>query len=80
LKQAVLDGKATAIRAEDLLALNKEDCRELVRDNEVIYVFHNRIDSVGDKRESEERVFEAVEESLEDLLTIVKKLTAANAC
>ncbi len=77
LKQTV--GDATALRAEDLLALSKEDCRALVRDNRVIYVYHNRIDATGDKRESEERVFEAVAETLDELLTIIKKLTAANA-
>jgi len=78
LKQAT-HGKAAAMRAEDLLAMNKETCRELLRDNEVVYFYHNRIDSVGDKKESEERVFEAVEEALEELITIIKKLTAANA-
>ena len=77
LKQFV--GKATAIRAEDLLSMNKENCRELVRDNDTVYIYHNRIDAVGDKKESEERVFEAVEETLEELLVIIKKLTAANA-
>lgn len=70
---------ATAIRADDLLSMGKDECRAFVRDNEVIYVYHNRIDAVGDKRESEEKVFEAVEEALAELLTIIKKLTAANA-
>lgn len=70
---------AVAIRAEDLLAMGKEESRALFRENDVVYVYHNRIDSVGDKKESEERVFEAVEETLEELVTIIKKLTAANA-
>lgn len=71
--------QSSAIRAADLLNMSKEDCRAFVRDNDVIYVYHNRIDAVGDKRDSEERVFEAVEEALAELLTIIKKLTAANA-
>jgi uncharacterized protein (TIGR02687 family) len=78
LKKA-LNNQAAAITAEDLLSMNRDTCRELIRDNEVVYVYHNRIDSVGDKKESEDRVFEAVEETLDELLTIVKKLTAANA-
>ena len=44
----------------------------------MVYVYHNRIDATGDKKESEGRVFEAVEESLKELLKIIKKLTAAN--
>ena len=77
LKQAV--GPAAAIRAEELLSLNRDTIREMLRDNEVVYIFHNRINSIGDKKDSEERVFEAVEETLEELMTIIKKLTAANA-
>ena len=53
--------------------------RTLIRDHDVIYIFHNRIDATGDKRESEERVFEAVEESLQELIRLIKKLTGANA-
>ena len=71
--------RGTCIKTDDLMALNKDDSRALVRDNDVIYVYHNRIDLIGDKRESEERVFEAVEETLQDILKLIKKLTAANA-
>ena len=78
LKQAT-GGHAVAIRAEELLAMTRDDLRALVRDHEVTYIYHNRIDSTGDKKELEERVFEAVEDTLDELLTIVKKLTAANA-
>jgi uncharacterized protein (TIGR02687 family) len=77
LAQAVPDG-ATALRADRLLAMTREESRALFRDHQVIYVYHNRIDAVGDKRESEERVFEAVEEALTDLIDIIKKLANAN--
>jgi uncharacterized protein (TIGR02687 family) len=68
----------TAINAENLLALNRDECRALTREHEVVYVYHNRIDATGDKTASEGRVFAAVEESFQDLLKVIKKLTAAN--
>ena len=74
-----VSGSAKAIRAEELLGLNRDECRSLFREHDVVYVFHNRIDATGDKKESEERVFEAVEETLQELIKIIKKLTAANA-
>lgn len=77
--ETINHSQAVALRAEDVLAMSREDSRTLFRENDVVYVYHNRIDSVGDKKESEERVFEAVEETLEELVTIIKKLTAANA-
>jgi uncharacterized protein (TIGR02687 family) len=77
--QAGIDRPATAMRADDLLAMQKDDCRAMIRDHDVVYVYHNRIDATGDKRETEERTCEAVEEALEELVKIIKKLTAANA-
>lgn len=71
--------RATACKADALMAMKGDDCRTLVRDHDVIYVYHNRIDATGDKRESEERVFEAVEETLQELIRLTKKLTGANA-
>ena len=77
--EKTISQRATALKAEELMALNKEDCRAFLRDHDVIYIYHNRIDTTGDKRESEERVFEAVEETLQELIRLVKKLTGANA-
>ena len=71
--------KGAAVKAEEVMALKADECRTLLRDHDVIYVYHNRIDITGDKRESEERVFEAVEECLKDLVKLIKKLTRANA-
>ena len=71
--------RGTAIRAEDLRHLDKGDCRALVRDHDVVYVYHNLIDKTGDSRDTEERVFNAVEDTLRELVNIVKKLANANA-
>ena len=71
--------KGATVKAEEVMALKADECRTLLRDHDVIYVYHNRIDITGDKRESEERVFEAVEECLKDLVKLIKKLTRANA-
>jgi uncharacterized protein (TIGR02687 family) len=78
LGQAI-NKRTTACKADELMAMKGDDCRALVRDHDVIYVYHNRIDATGDKRESEERVFEAVEETLQELIRLIKKLTGANA-
>lgn len=67
------------VRAKDLMAMNQADSRALLRDNEVVYVYHNLIDKTGDTRDTEERVFAAVEETLSELIRLVKKLTNANA-
>jgi len=78
LNQAIKQ-RGTALRAEELMALNRDDCRALVRDHDVVYVYHNIIDKTGDSRDSEERVFDAVEDTLQELVRIIKKLASANA-
>lgn len=69
----------TAIQAEDFKALNHDERRELFKNNRVLYVYHNRIDATGDKPGTEKQVFEAAEDTLHDLVDLVKKATSANA-
>ncbi|MDY0222241.1 MAG: BREX-1 system phosphatase PglZ type A [Desulfobacterium sp.] len=77
--QDAVKGAAKAMRADELMGMNRTECRELFREHDVVYVYHNQIDATGDKRESEGRVFDAVEDTLEELIKIIKKLVAANA-
>jgi len=67
-----------AIQAEDLMKMERDESRALVRDNEVIYIYHNLIDKTGDTRDTEERVFAATEDTLQELIRIIKKLANAN--
>ncbi|MER9202959.1 BREX-1 system phosphatase PglZ type A [Mesorhizobium sp. M0933] len=71
--------RTTALKAEELMGLDKEEARALIRDHDIVYVYHNLIDAIGDKRDSEERVFEAAEDTIEELIRLVKKLNGANA-
>lgn len=70
---------SAVVLAKDVLGMGREESRALMRDNEVVYVYHNLIDKTGDTRDTEERVFGAAEETLGELLRLVKKLTNANA-
>ena len=82
-RNKILDGaiqhSGKAIQAEALMALNKDECRALVRDHDVVYIYHDLIDKTGDSRDSEGRVFDAVEKTLEELIKVIKKLSSANA-
>ena len=73
------DARAVAIQAEDFLELHsKTDGRALMHDHDVIYIFHNVIDKVGDDASNEVKTFEAVEQAFEDLKKIVKKVANIN--
>ncbi|MDZ4405300.1 BREX-1 system phosphatase PglZ type A [Prosthecobacter sp.] len=73
------DGKATAIQAEEFLELNtKTEGRALMRDHEVIYIFHNIIDKTGDAAGTEAKTFDAVEQAFAELDLIIKKVANIN--
>ena len=47
--------------------------------NDVVYIYHNQIDAIGDKPVTEDEVFDAAEHAIDEVVKLVKKLTSANA-
>src|SRR6056297_1073596 len=70
--------RVTAMKAEAFMALKADDGKQIFRDHDVLYLYHNRIDAMGDKLATEERLPEAAEDAIEDLTRLVRKLTTAN--
>ena len=79
-RDKILQGvKGHAISAAGVLAMPGDELRELYKQHQIFYVYHDRIDAAGDKAPTERTVFEAAEETLRELLLLVKKWTNANA-
>ena len=71
--------RATAIKAADFMNFKANtDGREFVKQYDLIYIYHNRIDKTGDDTTSEEKVFEAVADELIYLKEIIKKIANMN--
>jgi uncharacterized protein (TIGR02687 family) len=60
-----------AIKAEDLMSLGRERGREWVRDHRLVYVYHDRIDMIGDKQASETKTFEAADQTIQELSNVL---------
>ena len=56
----------------------KTEGRILSKENDVVYIYHNGIDAVGDKRETEGKVFDAVESEFDTLIRILKQIANVN--
>jgi uncharacterized protein (TIGR02687 family) len=69
---------AAAIRSSDLLNMGRDESREFAKANQVIYVYHDQIDAIGDDKKTEDRVFEAAQSAISEIVDILKKLTNAN--
>lgn len=58
----------------DLMKLKAEEAREKIKGKRVVYIYHNRIDDVGDKPQSEHEVFKAAEETINELTMMINSL------
>ena len=63
-----------AVQSEDLLKLKSEESRSLVTDSDVVYIYHNVIDSRGDNSSTESDTFRATDEAIEELFEIVSHI------
>lgn len=72
-------GTTAAVQSDAVSRMDKDAVRALIRDNDVVYIYHNLIDATGDKTASEGQVFEAAERAIQDLEQLVRRLAGNNA-
>ena len=71
--------RANAIAADDFMAMNaSSEGREYVKAFDLIYIYHNHIDHIGDDKTSEGKVFDAVETELEFLDKLLRHIANMN--
>lgn len=64
----------TALQASSFLKLGREERRTAVGDASLVYLYHNRIDAVGDEATTEDDVFRACGETVRELVALVSLL------
>ena len=60
-----------AVKAEELLAKKKDEGREFVRGKQIVYIYHNTVDVIGDDAKSEQDTFLAVRKAINELAALV---------
>ena len=77
-RKAVLkatDSASTAIQYKAFIDMKKDERNAFITGNKVVYIYHNTIDAVGDKLQTEYKVFSACEEAVTELQTLIKTLS-----
>ena len=64
-----------AVTFDDLFKANKAVVRELLQGKNIVYVYHNQVDARGDKPASENEVFNACREAIDEIIRLIRKLT-----
>ncbi len=66
------------IQYDDIKVKKSTELKDLVSGLEVIYIYHNQIDARGDKAPTEDEIFNACDEAIEEIYTLIRRLASAN--
>jgi len=69
---SIANPNSVAVTYNDLLQMKQTERRALVQGKEIVYIYHNTIDALGDKPATETKVFEACDSAISELNAIVK--------
>ena len=64
------------VQYDDIKDMNTAELRGLVAGNNVIYVYHNQIDARGDKPNTEDEVFAACREAVQEIYALIHALSS----
>ena len=76
-REAVLQAAAPtarALRAQTYLDMAAADRKALLKESELVYLYHNKIDATGEKLATESDVFDACAETVDELVSIAKRV------
>ena len=64
------------VQFDDISGMNQEQLRQIFTGQDFVYVYHNQIDARGDKANTENEVFNACEEAVNEIFTFIKRLNS----
>ena len=65
---------SVCIQFDDMKALKKMELREIITGKQVVYVYHNQIDARGDKQSTENEVFIACQEAVQEIIDLIHRI------
>ncbi len=79
-RQVILQKKkpqSRCVQYDDIKGLSVAELRSIFTRQEVVYVYHNQIDARGDKLSTENEVFIACAEAVEEISALIRRLTTS---
>jgi uncharacterized protein (TIGR02687 family) len=64
-----------ALSFDELANAKQDRIRELLQEKNIVYIYHNQVDARGDKAASENEVFNACSEAIEEIYRLIKRLS-----
>lgn len=76
-RKAILEAKnskSDCVQYDDLIKMTRDGMRQFFAGKEVIYIYHNQIDARGDKLNTEDEVFVACDEAMNEIEDLIRRL------
>ena len=63
-----------AVQFDYINSLKRPELRSLLKGKDIVYVYHNQIDAIGDNSSTENEVFKASQEAIDEINTLTTRL------
>ena len=77
-REAILQSQepnSKCVQYDDIKTMKQAQLREIFTGMDVVYIYHNQIDARGDKQNTENEVFTACAEAIEEIYALIKRLS-----
>lgn len=78
-RQSILQkycANSVCVQFDDIKSLKKAELREIFTGKQIVYVYHNQIDARGDKVNTQDEVFSACEEAVNEIADLIRRISA----
>lgn len=66
---------SAGISYSEIIKYKKDDLREFFQGKEIIYIYHDQIDARGDNSSTEDEVFNASNEAINEIIDLIRRLS-----
>lgn len=68
---------SVCIQFDEIKSMKVADLRDVLTKRQVIYVYHNQIDARGDKPNTEDEVFNACQEAVQEIMDLIRRINGS---
>lgn len=68
---------SVCVQFDDIKNLKVAELRDVLTKRQIIYVYHNQIDARGDKANTEDEVFNACEEAVQEIVDLIHRISVS---
>ena len=68
---------SVCVQFDDIKNLKVAELRDVLTKRQIIYVYHNQIDARGDKTNTEDEVFHACEEAVQEIMDLIHRISVS---